>query len=73
MTGESRLVEKGEGNPAIGGSVNGEGSITVEVQKTGGETYLAQVIDLVRKARNPAPGRRFLEHSRTKTPTAIAC
>src|SRR6266542_1606612 len=50
LTGESRPVEKGEGDPVIGGSINGEGALTVEVRKTGGETYLAQVIDLVRKA-----------------------
>ena len=50
LTGESRPVEKGHGDQAIGGSVNGEGSITVEVQKTGSQTYLAQVIELVRKA-----------------------
>jgi Cu2+-exporting ATPase len=50
LTGESKPVEKGEGDPVIGGSINGEGALTVEVRKTGGETYLAQVIDLVRKA-----------------------
>jgi len=50
LTGESRPVEKGRGDQVIGGSVNGEGSITVQVQKTGDQTYLAQVIDLVRKA-----------------------
>jgi Cu2+-exporting ATPase len=43
-------VEKAEGDPTIGGSVNGESAITVEVQKTGSETYLAQVIEMVRKA-----------------------
>jgi Cu2+-exporting ATPase len=50
ITGESRPVEKAEGDPTIGGSVNGESAITVEVQKTGSETYLAQVIEMVRKA-----------------------
>jgi P-type Cu2+ transporter len=50
LTGESRPVEKGNGDQAIGGSVNGEGSITVEVNRTGDQTYLARVIDLVRKA-----------------------
>src|SRR5262249_39966282 len=49
LTGESRPVEKGPRDQAIGGSVNGEGAITVEVQKTGDQTYLAQVIDLVRR------------------------
>ena len=34
----------------IGGSVNGESSITLEVQKTGEDTYLSQVIETVRNA-----------------------
>ncbi len=50
LTGESQPVEKGEGAEVIGGSVNGEASITVEVHKTGDETYLAQVIEMVRAA-----------------------
>ncbi len=50
LTGESKPVEKAEGSVAIGGSVNGEGAITIEVRKTGDQTYLAQVIDMVRKA-----------------------
>jgi len=49
LTGESRPVEKVIGDTVIGGSVNGEGALTVEVRKTG-ETYLAQVIELVRRA-----------------------
>src|SRR6266704_985772 len=32
------------------GAVNGEGAITLEVRRTGAETYLSQVIELVRKA-----------------------
>ncbi|MCH8847419.1 MAG: heavy metal translocating P-type ATPase [Chloroflexi bacterium] len=50
LTGESAPVEKREGLQVIGGSVNGEGALTVEVQRTGEETYLAQVIELVRQA-----------------------
>ena len=50
LTGESQPVEKGEGDEVIGGAVNGEGSITVEVRRIGADTYLAQVIELVRKA-----------------------
>ncbi len=50
LTGESRPVEKGEGDQVIGGAVNGEAAMTVEVSRTGGETYLAQVIELVRRA-----------------------
>jgi len=50
LTGESTPVEKGEGEEVIGGAINGESSITVEVHKTGGETYLSQVIEMVRQA-----------------------
>ena len=50
LTGESRPIEKGEGDQVIGGAVNGEAAITMEVLKTGGESYLAQVIELVRRA-----------------------
>jgi len=50
LTGESRPVEKGEGDRAIGGAINGESAVTLEVEKTGAETYLSQVIDLVRQA-----------------------
>ncbi len=50
LTGESRPVEKGEGDAVIGGAVNGEAAITVELLKTGEESYLAQVIELVRRA-----------------------
>ncbi len=50
LTGESKPVEKAEGNEVIGGSVNGEAAFTMEVQKTGDETYLSQVIEMVRKA-----------------------
>ncbi len=50
LTGESVPVSKKKGTNVIGGSVNGEGSITVEVQKTGEDSYLSQVIELVRQA-----------------------
>lgn len=50
LTGESRPVEKAEGEEVIGGSVNGEGALTLEIRKTGRETYLSQVIDMVREA-----------------------
>lgn len=50
LTGESKPVEKGEGEEVIGGAINGEGAFTIEVQKTGDETYLSQVIEMVRRA-----------------------
>jgi Cu2+-exporting ATPase len=50
LTGESKPVPKEEGAEVIGGSVNGEGSLTVEVQKTGEDSYLSQAIQLVEEA-----------------------
>ena len=50
LTGESQPVEKSEGEEVIGGAVNGESAFTFEVRKTGEETYLSQVIELVREA-----------------------
>lgn len=50
LTGESKPVSKSEGSEVIGGSINGEGSVTVEVKKTGSESFLSQVIELVKEA-----------------------
>ena len=50
MTGESKPVSKAEDDEVIGGSVNGEGSLTIEVKKTGEDSFLSQVIKLVKEA-----------------------
>jgi len=50
ITGESKPASKGEGNSVIGGSINGEGSIKIEVEKTGDETFLSQIVKLVKEA-----------------------
>lgn len=50
LTGESKPVEKEVGSKVIGGSINGEGSITTEVQKTGKDSFLSQMVDLVEQA-----------------------
>jgi P-type Cu2+ transporter len=50
LTGESNPVHKKEGARVIGGAINGEGSLTVQVSRTGKDSFLSQVIDLVRQA-----------------------
>ncbi|OGI02810.1 MAG: copper-translocating P-type ATPase [Candidatus Melainabacteria bacterium GWF2_37_15] len=50
LTGESKPVHKAGGDKVIGGAINEEGTLTVEIQKTGKATYLAQVINLVKQA-----------------------
>lgn len=50
LTGESIPVEKHEKDEVIGGSVNSEGSLTIRVNKTGDDSYLSQVVQLVQDA-----------------------
>ncbi|MGH7502596.1 MAG: heavy metal translocating P-type ATPase [Longimicrobiales bacterium] len=50
ITGESRPVRKTEGDEVIAGSSNGEGSLRVEVTKTGDHTALAGIMRLVEQA-----------------------
>src|SRR4030043_936331 len=50
LTGESRPVSKSKGKEVIGGSINGEGSVTVEVKKTGEDSFISGVIKLVQEA-----------------------
>ncbi len=50
LTGESRPIRKKAEDKVIGGSINGEGVLKARIERTGEETYLAQVIKLVRQA-----------------------
>ncbi|MEM9567493.1 MAG: heavy metal translocating P-type ATPase [Cyanobacteria bacterium P01_E01_bin.34] len=49
-TGEPMPVEKSNGDRAIGATVNQQGSLVVEVTRTGRNTFLAQMIRLVQEA-----------------------
>lgn len=50
ITGESRPVEKSEGDEVIAGTINGAGSLRVEVTGTGDETKLSGIMRLVADA-----------------------
>jgi Cu2+-exporting ATPase len=50
LTGESRPVSKEKGDPLIGGSVNGDGSLELRVESSGEDSYLSKVINMVREA-----------------------
>ncbi len=55
VTGESRPVFKKEGDSVIGGTINNDGSLTVKVTKTGEETAISQIMDLIREAQGSKP------------------
>lgn len=50
LTGESVPVEKSQDANVTGGSVNGDGALTIEVKNTGEESYLSQVVKMVQEA-----------------------
>jgi Cu2+-exporting ATPase len=50
LTGESIPVEKNKGDKVIGGSVNTDGAVRVQVEHTGNDSYLSKVIKLVEAA-----------------------
>ncbi len=56
LTGEPIPVEKTAGDPVTGGTLNGSGSFDMRVDRTGAETTLAQVVEMVAAAqRSRAP------------------
>lgn len=50
VTGESKPVTRGVGDEVIGGVINGVSSIRIRITKTGEDTYLSQVVRLVKEA-----------------------
>ena len=50
LTGESTPVAKHEGDVVIGGAINGEGAIAIEVKHTGADSFVSGVIRLVQDA-----------------------
>lgn len=52
LTGESRPVTKSPGEVVIAGSVNGEGALQVEVEKSGDQTTVSQMMRLVEEAQS---------------------
>jgi P-type Cu2+ transporter len=50
VTGESKPVEKKQNDEVIAGTINGDGSLKVEITKTGEETFLAGVMKMVEEA-----------------------
>ena len=52
ITGEPMPVVKAAGDPLTGGTINGTGSLTCMVTRTGQDTTLSQIIQMVQQAQN---------------------
>jgi|TARA_R110000782_G_scaffold95584_4_gene179641 P-type Cu2+ transporter len=72
LTGESKPIFKGADAEVIGGSINGEGSLTIRVNKTGEETFLSSVIKLVQEAQASKSKTQDLANTAAKWLTFIA-
>jgi len=72
LTGESMPVDKAAGDEVIGGAVNGSGALAVTVRRTGAESFLAQVIELVREAQESRSATQDLADRAAKWLTLVA-
>ncbi|MBX5458125.1 MAG: copper-translocating P-type ATPase [Thermogemmatispora sp.] len=62
VTGESLPVEKGEGEPLIGATINQDGLLTMRATRVGADTLLANIIRLVEQAQgSKAPVQRLAD------------
>jgi Zn2+/Cd2+-exporting ATPase len=62
ITGESVPVPKSVDDEVFAGTINGDGSLIVEVTRRAGETMLARIIRLVEEARvERAPAQQFID------------
>lgn len=60
LTGESRPVVKSKGAKVTGGAINQDGSLTIEVTKTGVDTAISQIMKLIRDAQASKPNVQHL-------------
>jgi len=72
LTGESTPAPKKTGGKVIGGSINGEGSLTIEVKGTGKDSFLSQVIDLVKQAQESKSKTQDLANTAAMWLTIVA-
>lgn len=60
LTGESKPVTRGPGEPVVAGSISGSGSLVVRVTRTGGDTAIAGIMRLVSDAQASKSGTQVL-------------
>lgn len=62
LTGESVPIEKVEGEPVTGATINGTGTMVIEAKRVGADTMLAQIVEMVASAqRSRAPIQKYAD------------
>jgi len=62
ISGEPIPVEKSRGASVVGGTINGTGAFTMQAQRVGSETLLAQIVNMVSQAqRSRAPIQKYAD------------
>ena len=62
ISGEPVPVEKTEGDPVTGATINGTGSLVMEATRVGSDTMLAQIVEMVSNAqRSRAPIQKYAD------------
>ena len=72
LTGESRPVDKKEGDKVIAGAINGNGALRVEVAHGAKDSYLSQVVRLVQEAQGTKSKTQLLADKAARWLTGIA-
>lgn len=72
LTGESKPVARSQGDKVIAGSINGNGSLKVNVLHGSQDSYLSQVIKLVQDAQNAKSQTQLLADRAARWLTVIA-
>lgn len=73
ITGESLPVDKGPGDEVFAGTVNGDGSLAIEVTRRAKDTTLSRIVQMVAEAQSQkSPSQRFAERfSRVFVPAVL--
>ncbi len=72
LTGESKPVKKSKGDQLIAGSLNGNGSLKIRVAHGAKDSYLSQVVKLVKDAQNAKSNTQLLADKAAQWLTGIA-
>jgi Cu2+-exporting ATPase len=72
LTGESKPVKKKEGDEVIAATINGEGSLRVEVTRTGDKTKLSGIMRLVSDAQRSKSRAQHLADRAAQILTGVA-